>query len=90
MKVKIEEIHMKKVYEAPELEVELYTLDASIASNCDIVVNNGPQMGTHDACSNYSEPFSLYSRRTDININFYEDTNCDCYTTGDNGYYWTS
>ena len=80
---------MKKVYEAPDLEVELYTLDASIASNCELVVSNGPEMGSHAACTDYIEPFSLYSSRT-VNVNFYKDTNCDCYTTGDNGYYWTS
>ena len=35
---------MKKVYEAPEVEIELYELNASIASHCGIVVSNGPEM----------------------------------------------
>lgn len=78
---------MKKVYEEPELTLELYTLDASIASNCDLVISNGPAMGSHSACADYVEPFALYSSK---NTYFYEDTNCDCYTTGDNGFYWTS
>ena len=35
---------MKKTYETPKAEVERYQLDASIASNCETVVHNGPQM----------------------------------------------
>jgi len=34
---------MKKTYETPKAEVERYQLDASIASNCETVVHNGPQ-----------------------------------------------
>ena len=34
---------MKKAYQKPCMEMELYALDASIASNCGIVVSNGPK-----------------------------------------------
>lgn len=82
---------MKKVYEAPTLEIELYQLDANIASNCGIVVHNGPEMGTHRQCSDYNDPFAAYSARSAVyNVQFYEDTNCDCYTTGGDYGYWTS
>ena len=83
---------MKKVYEAPEVEIELYELNASIANNCIITVKNGPQMGQHEECENYEDPFATWSKRSGAvhNVNFYEDTECDCYTTGGNGSYWTS
>lgn len=80
---------MKKTYTAPTLEVEIYELDQSIASNCGIVVSNGPAEGSHEACEDYVAPFSL--RTTGVyNVSFYEDTNCDCYTTGQDSGYWTS
>ena len=86
---------MKKVYEAPTLEIETYELDASIASNCGIVVNNGPAMGDHPQCDDYVDPFatsaaSASSYSLPHNVQFYEDTNCDCYTTGGDYGYWTS
>lgn len=83
---------MKKIYEAPQLEVEKYELDKSIASHCDIVVSNGPEIGVHKACSDYGDPFGPYSARSRSvhNVQFYEDTNCDCYTTGGDYGYWTS
>ena len=84
---------MKKAYQKPCMEMELYALDASIASNCGIVVSNGPAMGSHTQCSDYNEPFGqagiqLYGGP--YNVQFYEDTNCDCYTTGGDYGYWTS
>lgn len=85
---------MKKVYEAPSIVFEEYELDSNIASNCGIVVSNGPAAGTHSPCEDYLEkdPFeaegiSLYGVH---NVQFYEDTNCDCYTTGGDYGYWTS
>lgn len=85
---------MKKRYEAPLLEVERYELDANIASNCRIVVSNGPEIGDHKGCEDYKDPFSTatYSlnREAIYNVQFYEDTNCDCYTTGSDYGYWTS
>ena len=48
---------MKKTYETPKAEVERYQLDASIASNCETVVHNGPQMNgfySEDTCDCYT------------------------------------
>ncbi|MGM9630813.1 hypothetical protein [Butyricicoccus sp.] len=86
---------MKKKYEAPALEMEVYELDASIASHCGIVVSNGPAEGNHEQCEDYHDPFatSTYSAQKaagPYNVQFYEDTNCDCYTTGGDYGYWTS
>ena len=86
---------MKKVYEAPEVEIELYELDKSIASHCGIVVHTGPALGKHEQCSDYKDPFgvaaaSTYSNEPVYNVQFYEDTNCDCYTTGGDYGYWQS
>lgn len=82
---------MKKKYTTPKLEIEYYTLDTSIASHCGIVVSNGPALGGHQACSDYKDPFANYSARNAVyNVQFYEDTNCDCYTTGGDYGYWTS
>lgn len=85
---------MKKVYEAPTLEIEIYELDASIASNCYNVVNNGPEMGEHKQCDDYKGDWGEFSlnRNSDKphNVTFYEDTNCDCYTTGGTQGFWTS
>lgn len=85
---------MKKIYKAPILEIEQYELDGNIASNCGIVVSNGPALGAHEQCDNYEDPFdiSAYSvpTRGPYNVQFYEDTNCDCYTTGGDYGYWTS
>lgn len=83
----------KKNYQAPKLELEEFKLDANIASNCAHVVTNGPALGEHHACDDYMNPFgansiSLFSSNL-YNVNFYEDTNCDCYTSGGDGY-WTS
>ena len=87
---------MKKAYSKPLLEIEAYTLSASIASHCGIVVSNGPAMGTHEQCKDYHDPFqTVIPPENSIlggpyNVKFYEDTNCDCYTTGGDYGYWTS
>lgn len=83
---------MRKAYSAPQLELEIYNLSASIASNCAVVVNNGPAMGEHTACEGYVDPFPSTSsyRLRPSNVTFYEDTNCDCYTTQSGYGYWTS
>ena len=84
---------MKKAYKKPNIEIEIYSLSESIASNCEIVVTNGPAMGNHSQCEGYDDPFggfSLFNLEPVKNVNFYEDTNCDCYTTGNNAGYWNS
>ena len=83
---------MKKTYQRPAMDVETYSLDMSIASHCGIVVSNGPAMGEHRPCDDYQDPFgevATFDLRPH-NVQFYEDTNCDCYTTGGYYGYWTS
>lgn len=80
------------------IEFEAYELNASIASNCSIVVSNGPAVGNHELCEDYDDPFamalqntrSLYSTYAVKNVQFYEDTNCDCYYSSSDSGYWTS
>lgn len=86
---------MKQVYEAPRFEVETYELDASIASNCAEVINDGPALGGHTACEKCPIIFPMSIDGATIeglphNVTFYADSNCDCYTTGNDGTYWTS
>lgn len=85
---------MKKVYEAPKVEIEIYELDASIASNCAVVVTVGDYGGDvsagETACNDYLERVeSTYSARKAYNVNFWENT-CDCYTTAGGEGYFTS
>lgn len=80
---------MKKVYTAPKLEVEYYSLDMSIANNCGQVVNAGPGDETHVMCSDFEDIFSRRARSVEYNIDFYDNNSCDCYTTG-TATYWTS
>lgn len=85
---------MKKLYIKPSVEVDIYSLDTSIASHCHIVVSNGPAIGNHEQCHDYQDPFgganaSIMSS-TPINVQFYDVTTCDCYTTGGDHGYWTS
>lgn len=42
---------MKKVYEAPTLDIELYELDTNIAGNCTEKINNGPGSDNHEVCT---------------------------------------
>lgn len=87
---------MKKVYVAPTVEIERYELDANIASNCSIVVSNGPAVGNHELCDDYDDPFAMSAQSAVstysvvYNVQFYEDTNCDCYYSASDHGYWTS
>ncbi|MDD7652768.1 MAG: hypothetical protein PUK81_09550 [Firmicutes bacterium] len=78
----------------PSIEVDIYSLDTSIASHCGIVVSNGPEVpGKHEKCGDYDDPFTSGTATImggPYNVQFYEDTNCDCYTTGGDYGYWTS
>lgn len=86
---------MRKVYEAPALEIELYMLNANIASNCHVVTNPGPQMEEHTICDGFIDPTMIGEPSLDVNappynVNYYEDTYCDCYTTGGDKGWWQS
>lgn len=86
---------MKKVYEAPSLEIELYELDASIASNCSTVVEMGPAgPGAEKVCKDYyditGEPYpesATWSLRH--NVDFWTEKSCDCYYSA-SGAFFTS
>lgn len=86
---------MKKVYEAPSLEIELYELDTSIASNCATVVDMGPDgPGAVAVCQDYYDktgerypeptPWSLQH-----NVDFWTEKSCDCYYSA-SGAFFTS
>lgn len=86
---------MKKTYVAPDLEIERYELDASIASNCATVVTMGDYGGGagEPACDDYlalvdKSDSSTWSLRP-YNVSFWENT-CDCYTTAGGAGYFTS
>lgn len=86
---------MKRVYEAPVLEIEIYQLDANIAQNCTVVVTMGDYGGREGepACKDYCDIVGLpapssYSSRA-YNVNFWENT-CDCYTTAGGLGFFTS
>lgn len=83
---------MKKVYVKPFVEIERYELNESIASNCAIVVSNGPEMGTHKQCEDYVDYYGTQSAVAYgvYNVLFYEDTNCDCYYSATDAGYWNS
>lgn len=82
---------MKKKYVSPQMEVEMYELNKAIANNCAMVVTNGPEMGAHQQCSDYADPFETFAlEQNSYNVQFYEDTNCDCYYSASDAGYWTS
>lgn len=84
---------LKRVYETPQIEIETYTLDAAIASNCQMVVNPGPGIGGRTECKDYEGPFMQGTAPLSVyNVNFYDDVPelCDCYTTGGGAGLWTS
>lgn len=86
---------MKRVYEAPILEIELYELDTNIASNCSQTVTMGPEGPEAEAvCKDYydkaEEPYpesATWSRAH--NIDFWTERNCDCYYSS-SGSFFTS
>lgn len=89
---------MKKSYMKPAMEIDRYTLDMSIASNCGTVVDAGPaapELGINSACEGWKkeDPFkfspSEMSTMAVYNVSFYEE-NCDCYYTAGGEGYWMS
>ena len=74
---------MKKTYVAPNLEIELYELNASIASNCALVVQMGPQgPGAIEVCQDYYDKTGETMTTTfslPHNVQFWSEETCDCY-----------
>lgn len=83
---------MKKIYKAPALEIEVYELNASIASNCAVVVTMGDYGGGEGerACDDY---LAMVGKSTNYslphNVDFWEST-CDCYITASGEGFFTS
>lgn len=84
---------MKKIYEAPDLEIETYELNANIASNCSPVVDFGPgivqENGTiENTCDFFKDPWAM---ALSVDTSFYEPgtgTTCTCYySAGGEGYF---
>lgn len=71
---------MKKVYQAPLAEVEIYELNSSVASQCNEVINYAVECAWN----------TTKAADRPHNINFDEENNCDCYTTGGEQGFWTS
>lgn len=86
---------MKKFYVPPALEIELYQLDAGIASNCTAVVTMGDYGGGEGepACNDYLEMVGKVAAAQTYslprNVNFWENT-CDCYITASGDGFFTS
>lgn len=81
---------MKKTYEKPKVEVELFSLSQNIAA-CSEKVLFGPRE-EDNACGNYfpTDPFALEnSVQSNVRVRpFYEDS-CECYYSApkDSGYF---
>lgn len=83
---------MKKTYERPTLEIEVYMLNASIASNCSLVVDMGPEgPGAQKVCKEYYDktgetpPARIASYSMPHNVQFWSEETCDCYYSAGNG-----
>ena len=75
---------MKKVYEKPVAEIELYQLSRSIATACDTVVTLGPAATGYEACEEYivdtgSRSSAAAASETKIEGSFYSTDTCTCY-----------
>lgn len=70
---------MKLTYEAPRLDVELFQLNQSIALNCAITLNKGPD----DECSDWEDRTTFSSRMkvATMEIQVTDNSECDCYNT---------
>ena len=89
---------MKKEYMKPSVEVEVYTLSASIAHNCQNIVTVGPQdlLTGRPACDEFKDLWEITGQFGNVvspmgGNSFYEGSNgaaCDCYyTAGGQGYF---
>ena len=88
---------MKKTYAKPVIEIEAYTLSASLAATCGNTVSLGPEAPGKTTCDEFKDAFEVVSVIPGIgimgitkNTPFYADgaANCDCYyTSGGQGYF---
>lgn len=70
---------MKRVYIAPELEVERYVLNTAIALGCNTIVTWGPGDPTHpNVCPEFPDiPVDEAVSVMSTAVAFYDD-NCEC------------
>ena len=88
---------MKKSYINPLIEIETYTLSASLASACSNTITLGPEAPGKTTCDEFKDSFEIFAVIPGIGIQgvsentpFYSDNtlNCDCYyTSGNTGYF---
>lgn len=87
---------MKKAYSKPSIEIEVYELSASIASNCGDTVSLGPEAPGYEICDEFKDAFDVVTTygllRTEKRTPFYSDgaANCDCYYSSGGAGYFTS
>lgn len=82
---------MKKVYEAPAVEIERYELDKSIAANCNPVIDLGPGgVNGQETCDYFGDIWGRAASTYALRAAFYNDGTCTCYTTGGGENYFTS
>ncbi len=84
---------MKRVYEKPVAEIEMYELSSNIASNCALVVKMGPEgPGAIEVCDDYYDKTgeSRAANRISMfslphNVQFWSEKTCDCYYSAGSG-----
>lgn len=84
---------MKKVYKKPMVEIERYELSSSIASNCALVVNMGPEApDAIEVCQDYYDKTgesrsgaAVSSYSLPHNVQFWSEQTCDCYYSAGSG-----
>ena len=52
---------MRKTYMKPMAEIEVYKLDAAIATNCGETVSLGPEAPGHTICDEFKDAFEVFS-----------------------------
>lgn len=80
------------------VEIETYELSASIAGNCGMVIDLGPEAVGKKTCDDYSDAFLTsirpgYSVMSTGGTPFYpdvKDCGCDCYYSSGGNIYFTS
>lgn len=80
---------MKKEYLKPTIEVEVYTLTASIAHLCSPIISMGPgnPLLNEPECDEFKDSFGGFAANNSPATSFYEKT-CDCYySAGGEGYF---
>lgn len=83
---------MKRAYIAPDIQVERYELNTSIAAQCKTDVTMGPEVGSHTACKEFED---IWGGEFAINTfvlegSFYDDGTCTCYYSSSGEGYFAS